>query len=452
MSPARVSWRPAPDSAAAAVQFASRPSRASSDIPTELDDLLAAGAVGGGSGVVSLPALFAENLKDVRHVPHPYIHLAVASARDGSVGEASSTEAQGALETSIYEVMERYLGAQHDPTTLAYGSYQAMGPDAVDPRDLVLLTDFEYERAQQPFARYAPDLPIHWAPGYQIVGNRIEQRYLPATLSILKFSWTRLQERFAPSLSPGTASGRDLVSALLHATYELIERDAFIRCWLERRAGVRLEVQAFPDPQLSASLRQLRADGYEATFLELTTSLGIPVVLGVIRRPGSPYWAFGMGANVQLARAAERAYSESLEMLSNYYDFSVPGAARAREMVFTGGDLDLPAYYESCRFLIGDDSRVLPEQVPEPLPRPAQLRRCLDALTAYGAEVYFVDLTPAEMGGDPYRLVRVLASRLQPHIYELDCWRLGNPLLPADPAQLNLVPNPFAVLDSSYFL
>ncbi len=138
----------------------------------------------------------------------------------------------------------------------------------------------------------------------------------------VRFSWTHTAERFAPSLSPGLASGSDLTGALLHGVYELIERDAFAMAWLQRRVGRQLDVAALPDPALDVSRARLGENGYALTFVELTNNIGVPAVMAVISRSDNPHLAIGLGANVSISHAAARAYAEALEMSVNFYDFA----------------------------------------------------------------------------------------------------------------------------------
>lgn len=413
-----------------------------------LSDLLEAGAPS-GPPLVHLHPLFASELHHLQHVPHPYIHLAIATARDGTIGEGSSTEAHRALATSVFEVLERTLGTRYLSEALSYAPHSALGDAAVDPAELVLLTEHEHLNCNETFVRYHPELPLHWHPALEIVGDQVVPTLVPATLAVLRFSWTHTDERFAPSLSPGLASGTDLTGALLHGVYELIERDAFAMAWLLRRVGRQLDVAALPDPALDVSRARLRQDGFALTFVELTNEVGVPAVLAVVSRADSAYRAVGLGANVSIAHAAARAYAEALENLSNFYDFTDAGKPRVRDIVVPGRDFEPAAYQEQIEFLLGTpDQRVTVTAAGASVMAPeTALRRCLDALRRFGSRVSFVDLTPPALRGDPYRLVRVLATRLQPHLYEWDCWRLANPRLPDDVEQLNLAPNPFAVLE-----
>jgi ribosomal protein S12 methylthiotransferase accessory factor len=466
MARVRVTWRPdAPDAEQdEVVAFVSHPRFAPEiEFAATLRDLDDGSGSSGAAPVVMHP-LFGETIVGCVRVPHRYIHFSVATALDGTFGEGSSTEPHRAMETSLCEVMERCLGRWYDRGALTFGTCRDLAPNAVDPRALVLLRPWEHDLTGDAYVRYTDDLPLHWCQGYRFDGDRLVPRLLPATLAILKFSWRHKEERFAPSLSPGTASGPTYVHALLHGLYELVERDAFMIAWLNRLACPRLEVQALPTPGLRSSLARLRADGFEVTFVDLTTELGIPVVLAVIGRPpgdarGSEYLAFGLGANLSVNRALERAYIEALEIMVSFYDFADSRCIRVKELE-VGGDLDLTGYFRSCRFLLASpEVKPVATAMASPVDPTGELETCLAGLRRSGVDTYFVDLTPPALRAFRYRLVRVMASNLQPHLYELDCFRLDNPRLysapvaaghrvtPIEEHGLNLVPNPFAVLD-----
>ena len=469
MSGIRVTWRPAAD-AEDAIPFVSRPRGAVGELGGrslgELRSWQDLSRSTPHSTPVVIHSVFGDALAGCVRIPHRYIHLCMATARDGTHGEGSSLDPHRAIETSICEVMERYFGTMYDPESLTYGSYRDLGPEAVNPRDLVLLRDWEHERTKIQYVRYSDELPLHWCRGFQILQGNLVPCLLPATLAVMKFSWSRAPERFAPSLSPGTASGRGYLEAILHGVYELVERDAFILAWLNRLSCPRIHVREFSAAGLTVSLERLRADGFDATFVDLTTELGIPVALSIIgksrRAPDEPgYLSFGLGANLDPQRALERAYREALEIMTSFYDFADPSTIRTRKLEIPDGSLDLADYFRFCEFLTASPEIKHAAPAATPAVRADttdELHSCIAVLADAGVDVYFVDLTPANLQSVAYRLVRVLASRLQPHLYEWDCWRLDNPRIYSVPVDmgyratplaerdLNLIQNPFAVL------
>ncbi|MGE0447684.1 MAG: YcaO-like family protein [Vicinamibacterales bacterium] len=385
---------------------------------------------------------------------------------DGIEGEGSSQHAETAFENSVFEALERTFATEYDPSALVSGSYDSLRPKAVDPRELVLMSAWEHRQAPRGYVRFHSRLPLHWQRCWEITSGGFRRRLVPATLSILRFSWSHPRERFAATLSAGIASGPTYAGALLHACYELVERDAFMLAWLRRNSCPVVPAPDFVDDQLTDSHRRLTQDGFEATFVDLTNDIGIPAFLTVIRLPDARgrrggFPAFGLGANLDPRKALSRSYAEALELLVNHYDFSSPDTIRIRRVQSLRRGFRPRQYYEECRFLWAGTgtSDILRRNVPRFGGSWSELETCLAHLTSRDVRTYFVDLTPPGLRPARYRLVRVLATRLQPHLYELDSWRLDNPrLYPTvagarrvdrrhGEAGLNLAPNPYTVLE-----
>jgi thiazole/oxazole-forming peptide maturase SagD family component len=362
------------------------------------------------------------------------------------MGEGSSARADEALRSSIFEAFERYSAGVYEGP-LVRGTYRDLHSNAIDPRELVLLTDEEYANAPHSYVRYDENLPLHWMSCFEISEGILSERVVPAALAILRYGWTHRDERIAPILSSGSASGETFAQAILHAQYELVERDAFLIAWLNERPVPQLEVSGFNSPELSASLAQLRADQFQIRFADLTTDLGIPAYVAAIGHPLHPDGAtvFGLGANLSPNRALERAYIEAIELLVNFFNFS-DKTIRPRCVKALAG-LAPSDYFRRCQFLF--DTRcghAEQRNEPEGLTIRSEMEACLSLLKQHGLRTYFADLTPPNIPRQVrYRLVRVFVSWLQPHVYELDAWRLANPRLSASASQrLNRLRDPFA--------
>jgi ribosomal protein S12 methylthiotransferase accessory factor len=418
---------------------------------------------------------FASFISRIDKIEHRYLHTFVTRTNGDAIGTGARFGAQEALQVSIYEAMERLFSTVYDPATLVHGAYAALGEAAVDPREMVLAREWEYDRALFPYVRYRDDLALSWVQGTEVSGGRLLPALLPATLAIRGYSLRRQSERFAPTLSAGTSSAGTYAEAVLRGLYELIERDAFAIAWLNRLSCPRIAVGPECGEAVTGASEALAADGFDVAFVDLTTDLGIPVVLTAVRRDQSmPEGAarqrtggeealgvaFGLGCSLDAAAALTHSFTEALAMLLNFYDFRDPTAVTPRRLHVRGIALDLDRYFAECAFLTAGSEvrelREMPSARGAPLAR--EFERCLGRCTAHGVRVFFVDQTPAMLrGAARYSLVRVLASRLQPHLYETDFWRLDNPRLTAAPVamgrlgaprqeeDLNLLPNPFAV-------
>ena len=97
--------------------------------------------------------------------------------------------------------------------------------------------------------------------------------------------------------------------------------------WLDFLNCDRIDVLEFPSKKLTGSLNQLRLDGFRIDFINITTEFEIPVILAVISQgeikySSVNYMAFGLGSNLDPRLALMRAYSEALEILVNFYNFT----------------------------------------------------------------------------------------------------------------------------------
>lgn len=92
-----------------------------------------------------------------------------------------------------------------------------------------------------------------------------------------------------PGLTPGVrhrdpfytggASHRTLRQAVVHATVELLERDAFVISWYRRRSLTRLTLPRRPTAEIRRRLDYLRGHHLDVELFELTLELPLPMVL-----------------------------------------------------------------------------------------------------------------------------------------------------------------------------
>ena len=411
-----------------------------------------------------LHPFFASHISKIVKVSHPYIHMFYTYCNKEIFGEGSSSDVHKALETSIYEAMERYFAMRYEDQVLIYDSRQNLR-EAIDVRELILMKEWEYVNAHYSYVRYNDELKLHWCRCYEIRNMKLIPRLIPATLAILRYSWKYRNERFAPTLSPGAASGDNYSKALLHGLYELVERDAFMMTWLNRLSCEKIVVDEFLSEELTSSLRRLIEDGYKVEFVNITTEFKIPVILalisqGEIKLSTTNYISFGLGSNLNPKKALMRAFSEALEIMVNYYNFDDPGIIRMKNIRTAVDNFDLKNYFEKCSFLTESENECTVNQLPitESVDDVNELETCVSRLVDRGLNVYFADLTPPQLRNAKYCLIRAFVSYLQPHLIEWDCWRLDNPRIytapiemgyrtkPISEDQLNLIQNPFAVM------
>lgn len=416
---------------------------------------------------VAIPARFAARLERVWAVPHAYTHFVFARTRDGIVGEGASQDPGQAWTTAICEAMERDLARCWRPDELRRAARRDLDGAVCDPAECVLPSAAE-RAVDDRFVPYRPDRPLSWLRGVEIVGDGLRPAWLPASLTVLRFGWAHPAERIAPCLSAGAAAGPTLVEAALHGLYERVERDAFVIAWLNRLICPRWVVTGLPEPAADAALRRLRRDGFTVDFVDLTTDLGVPVVMCAIR-PADEWWshaprvAFGLGARLDRQQAVARAFSEALELMINHFDFDDPRQIGVRDTYQPPPGVDLDAYYGACREWLTGDLRAA-DAIDRVAASASSPREALAAVVARLAEhdvrVFFADLTPMDVRRHAFRLARVVTTRLQPHVYDRRVRRLGGRRLfeapmamghrarPSAAEALASAPDPYTLLES----
>jgi ribosomal protein S12 methylthiotransferase accessory factor len=272
-------------------------------------------------------------------------------------------------------------------------------------------------------------------------------------------------ELFAPPTSNGLAGGRNITAAVLAGLYELVERDAFVIAWLTRRPSRRIDVSS--SAGLAADVeRYYRRRGVETVAFDLTTDIGIPVVMCVaFDRSGSrPAATVGLGCSFDRSNALDRAVMEVVQIRSasvpRYRALpSVPPISRYADIQTLEEHAAFaaePDHLDEFDFL--DAQAAVEVDVAEHGGRSveAELADCTQRLEAAGCTVAFVDLTLPDIEPFGITIVRALATGLQPIHFGFGGERLGGRRLYTVPrllgysdrnlteADLNRCPHPLA--------
>lgn len=179
----------------------------------------------------------------------------------------------------------------------------------LDPRTLPL------PKAGTPgFAAYDSAAILSWVPTWCLL--TAEPILVPSTLThLLEIDATA--QLFIDSRPNGSATGNTLTEAVLHAIYELIERDAF--CIFTYHALPAREIEpADLSPKSAAVHAAFVEAGVEVRLRDYMSDLGVPVVHAYAydRNGGTqrgPVHAWGGGCHLDARLAAERALFELVQ-------------------------------------------------------------------------------------------------------------------------------------------
>lgn len=192
--------------------------------------------------------------------------------------------------------------------------------------------------------------------------------------------------------STGCAVGPDRDSALARGLWECVERDAVALWWHGRRPGaaVATEIIDALQPRLFWWLHQRTR---ETRLIEVTTDIGLPVVVAVAADPDGRAVAMGSAARPQLEDAALAAVTEMVQT-----EVSLDHARAA-------GDPEAGAWLAAASLTDQPQFRTGPARPASAQEMPALLER----LGALGHRALAVELS---LPGDPLPAVRVLVPGL----------------------------------------
>lgn len=140
------------------------------------------------------------------------------------------------------------------------------------------------------FKRISPDAEFNWVKGNDEM-NQGEEKWIPIELVYLHGFDNPSPIR--EITSTGLAAGSTLFEAKVNGMLECIERDAFTIMWQNRLSMPIINHQSIKDNLIISILDQIEQMGLEVTILDITSDIGVPSYLTVIKGEDDPYTTYG---------------------------------------------------------------------------------------------------------------------------------------------------------------
>lgn len=308
---------------------------------------------------------------------------------------------EDARNAAIAEALERYAAVSYElPLVTPSGSEPTRRLS-----DFTLFsTDQQRDQSFPHLDSLHDDAPL--TDVYRLATN--ERTLVPAAL-------VGLTDRFgALPTSSGLAAAATNSHALLRATQELIERDAFMSVWLHALAPPHA-------PLLNEWLAPVRDRGGWALAFDITPAYSphaVAMVVGNLPLDGRPRFSLGLACRGTWFDAAEKAYLEWSQGVifaghrsRREPNLSFPSARDVRTFddhatyytVHPDRWLELP-------FMVGES----PPAAARPSRNAASLAELVTALEGTGVELFYRDLTLPDLRQIGLSVVRVLSPALTP--------------------------------------
>lgn len=131
--------------------------------------------------------------------------------------------------SAMMEALERFCG-EYRGDNMEFSSWENLGLHrALDPRELILSRPLEIGEQ------------IHWTQSWDIMNN--EMIYVPSNAVFHPYDPLGLTNSLFRSDTNGLASGNVMEEAILHAIFEVVERDALSLAERNRSMGTRITIE-----------------------------------------------------------------------------------------------------------------------------------------------------------------------------------------------------------------
>ena len=233
----------------------------------------------------------------------PVYSVSRPGAAEGTVSShnGKGVTPEQAEASAVMEAMERYSAEQRDDDYVVYGTYDQAVENAytVDPADLILPFDKVH---------YYRNAEIAWCKGWDLLTG--EMIWVPACAVYHPYVPDTDLQLFRYNTN-GLASGNTLEEAILHATFEVIERDAWSLA--EDRQFAKADVITDPESVPGRMIRSFNEKGVEIHLKDITSDVGVTTIGAAaddVETKNPELLTIGVGTHLDPEIAAIRAITE----------------------------------------------------------------------------------------------------------------------------------------------
>lgn len=344
--------------------------------------------------------------------------LGFPSSAENGGGATSRDQTRNA---AVGETVERYSATYMPASRLHLSTARALEDRAMRPQATTFFADWQYQQQGFPYERFTEDTELHWVEGYDL--RRGRPVMIPAQVCFLNGRLNHEEPRITYGTSNGLACGPTRAEATASGLLELVERDPLMIAW---HAGLSLpRVDWRASDRLRAFVeRHVVPAGLTFDVVDLSSILGVPTALGVVRNLHSDVGALALGAasRPRLEDAAIEALLEAHQSRTwcrtqqitepRIADEDLAKVVDFQHHVRFYGERDRAARAE---FLVSSPETVDPADV-TPLRdgTPAELITDVLERLPDDIEVYAVDLTSPDVAEAGLSVVKVYSPNLQP--------------------------------------
>jgi ribosomal protein S12 methylthiotransferase accessory factor len=385
------------------------------------------------------------------------LYLNTSSSRTIAASGTDLTD-QRALLLALAEGLERYSVNMHTKEQFIWATANELGEDALDLDSIPKCSRAELLDSRCPLRSPSKNEPIRWVRGLSLRDGRTV--FIPVVMVYLGAGFVSSAERIALPITTGCAAHISYEAALLHALFEVIERDAISLVWLQKLSLPRIKIDKISSTLLPYwNFCQDSSHNVDYIFFDATRDLCVPTVytLRIAKQNDKQRTivscSTGLNPDSVVAKTIRDTYAMTIALQGSS---KVPESWEDFSHVLDGARYMARAEQaEAFDFLLrSSKTQLLSDMATSHDDNTNKaLSHVLQSLLQTGREVYAVDLSTDEAIRAGFRVVRALIPSLQPLTFSYRAKYLGHPRLYEAPSlmgysalseeQLNRWPQPF---------
>jgi ribosomal protein S12 methylthiotransferase accessory factor len=369
----------------------------------------------------------------------PILYHALLSHYDFKKGKPLERASAGkgvteeeAIGGAIGEAIERYCGHHPDLAAIRKARWGELNCEAVSPPECVLYSEMQYAREDFAYPRWTEQTETSWLPARQLPSGR--EVLLPASFIYLNYSGKDGEEAFCPATSNGLAAGPDLEAAVLAGLSELVERDGFIVHWMNRLPAPEIDFDGGVAGAVRSHYRRFNVD---TRVFNVSTDIPMYSMMAVSLSMDAhgPAALVGLGCHLDPRTALTKALFEICQVrpgeTRKFLEEPPAERLKAYQDVKTLHDhsafLTIPERLNEMGFLLENGRRQRLEDLPNRASGSVavDLEFVVTALSHAGCRVAYADITTPDVRPIGIRVVRTIATGLQPIHFGYGEERLG---------------------------
>lgn len=327
----------------------------------------------------------------------PVIMCCRPNARSVAISMGKGLDRDAALASALMESIEGWH-AEFAELPLRWATFRDLAPcsSLINIKNLPMM----------PGQHFDPDRALLWTEAVNILDDT--SLWLPLEIAHADYRVPGPPGTGCLMLSTnGLASGNHLLEAILHAIFEVVERDGTYRFWqlsAEERLARRIDLRTVDDPGCVEMIHRMQSAGLDVAVWQTVPTVDLPAYFCLIAAPDgeNAHPALGAGCHSQPAIALARALSEAAQVRMTY----ISGARDDLYHREFGRDVMLSAHRRFRAIMSGEPCRAMATQVFCPTCFADDLQQVLDKIVDAGLEqVALVDFSGPIEGVHVARIV-----------------------------------------------